>query len=587
MRLSTLASLAALLMLGAASSARAQEIPPVPAALRLAPASGVRTVSPAPPRYCRAGFEALETREARESKLRDVLNLRRFAEGAGTNFKPAHDLNDLSFAARLACSFPQDANQQAWLAVYRQLLVNETDMPDPALDALFAYALTSSERRATLNCAGYSQDRNMPAPERAARSAVGMFVCGARGVQADEMLYWLDRAEQLPDELLRAALVWNVAGWDRAPYARPLGTLGVDPEGLLRDQELSGWVQVRRDALALDGPRFEQALSGSRLDETERVFARVQFYRTKRLAQLHDAAWRTLGARIPELLPMVGELGERAFVEWTQAHATHRAAMEQAFDFEVRLAEGGPGAVRGCAPTLRRSWLDYLEGQRPSSVEDIEASVDTPAGSVLASAYYRCELVAGDRTHAVVLAILLQRAQTQRGPRVAALNAVRRAAALAVRDNPRFAFTARGLRPFTLMREGVNWVEDVDLYSSSEVEGVVATVTPRGEDVRVTFRTSLMEVPTFQCTETSRVHRILPDGTIEYRRNCVQTGTRMVDNTPPPGLIHRDFAAGVAVGRALRAYQMTSAEDVRTVPHSAFADAAATRVAAFLGVPLR
>ncbi|MCA9534663.1 MAG: hypothetical protein R3B40_24760 [Polyangiales bacterium] len=559
----------------------------MPDALRLRAANGVRTVAPAAPGFCRPGFEPLEAREARENKLRDVLNLRRLAEGGSTNFKPAHDLGDLTFAARFACSFPRDAHQQAWLAAYRQLLVNETDMPDTALDALLGYALTASDRRAELRCAGYAQDTTMPAPERAARSAVGMFVCGNRGVQADEMLYWLDRAEALPDELLRAALVWNVASWDRAPYARPLGSAGIAPDDLLRDQELAGWVQVRHDGLALDPRAFEQALSASRLDETERVFARVQFFRTKRLAQLHDTAFRALGARVPELLPMVTTLGEAAFTEWTRAHTENRAAMEQAFEFELRLAQGGPGAVRGCAPELRRAWHDYLEGQRPASPEDVEASVDTPAGSVLAAAYYRCELEAGERAHAVALAQLLQPAQTQRGPRVAALNAVRRAAAVAVRDNPRFPYTARGLRPFALMRDGVSWVRDVGDYSSSVVEGVVATLTPRGEDVRVTFRTQRVELPVLQCTETNRIHRILPDGTIQYRRNCVQTGTRLVDVTPPAGLVHRDFAAGIAVGHALRAYQGSSNEDVRTVPLVAYADGGATRPAAYLGVTLR
>jgi hypothetical protein len=61
----------------------------------------------------------------------------------------------------------------------------------------------------------------------------------------------------------------------------------------------------------------------------------------------------------------------------------------------------------------------------------------------------------------------------------------------------------------------------------------------------------------------------------------------MVDVTPPTGLVHRDFAAGITAGHALRAYQASSAEDVRTVPLLAFADAAATRPAAYLGVTLR
>ena len=74
----------------------------MPDALRLRAANGVRTVAPAAPGFCRPGFEPLEAREARENKLRDVLNLRRLAEGGSTNFKPAHDLGDLTFAARFA-----------------------------------------------------------------------------------------------------------------------------------------------------------------------------------------------------------------------------------------------------------------------------------------------------------------------------------------------------------------------------------------------------------------------------------------------------------------------------------------------------
>jgi hypothetical protein len=48
------------------------------------------------------------------------------------------------------------------------------------------------------------------------------------------------------------------------------------------------------------------------------------------------------------------------------------------------------------------------------------------------------------------------------------------------------------------MRDGVNWVGDVDDYSSAVVEGVVAAVTARGDDVRVTFRTQRVEVPVLQ-----------------------------------------------------------------------------------------
>ena len=578
--------LATLVSVMIAPVARAQTVPPIPSELQLAPAEGVRVIRPSAPTWCGSDFDALPANQTSESRLRDLINLRRIAEGSNTSFNLARSLGDLNKIARLGCTHPSDANARAWLTAYRQLIINETDMPDEAVAALMRLALHASDRRAQLDCEGYAQDGQMPAPERAERTAIAMFVCGSRGVQADQVLYWLDQSETMSSELLRAAVVFVAGHMEASAFGKPIGTQGIAPNELSRGNQLANWINVRRDALQLDPSRLQRDLTSSRLNETERVFARVQFHRVRRIGAVLDRAWRAKARSVPGLEPIVTSVPEEAFGTWVREYAAHRSDIDAAYAFERQLATAGPGAVSGCATDLRRRFLQFARTQTANVVEDVQALVDGPVGSVLAAALYRCELSSGENIHAMGLFEVLQNSNVQRGPRTAALNAARRAVAMAAQANPRFPFRARDLTPFANMADNVHWLDGVGDAWAESAEGIVSSVRTEGDRVEIAFERTSREVATYRCTETDRIHRIRADGTIQYRTHCVTTGTRTLDTTPEPIRVHRDFAEGIRVGVTLRAFVAPGSGPRAALPAQVYRDGRGERLAAYLGVPL-
>ena len=78
--------------------------------------------------------------------------------------------------------------------------------------------------------------------------------------------------------------------------------------------------------------------------------------------------------------------------------------------------------------------------------------------------------------------------------------------------------------------------------------GVVKQVEKKGDLVKVIFKTEKYKVPDYTCVETNKVDRILPDGSILYRRNCTKVGEHEEESTATPFETPAWAAEGVGPG---------------------------------------
>ncbi len=566
-------------------TAQDAEVPPVPTEFRVAAAPGVRTVQPSAPSFCNVEFEPVPDRDVRISRLRDRVGLRTFAQGRGRFVEKWRDYHHV---ARFACTYPNDPNQQAWLAMYRQVLVNETGAPANLIDELLHFALTHSEPRPTLECPSLAPDRLATLIENDRTAAIRALVCGGLGSGgAEAALWWLDRAAEEESELFRVATVFVFASWD-GNFTESLASGTVDTEELLTEggEGLARWIAIRHDGKSFDIANAIRELDATELGAREKLWGKLTIHRIRRKVQTVEHGWQQLANRLPELAPMLADVPDRAFREWTEAYQQHRARIDRAFAFEDAWLTRRRSNMEGCVAPLRENFFDYVESQRPQSKDELEALARAPIGYILLAALGRCESEVGSATNTTAVRRLLENAERQRGPRLAALRAVRLAVAQAREENAEFPFRTEDMQPFQRFPGERDWAEIVDT-STDYSEGVVARVTRRGEVARITFRRDSYTRPRYRCVETNRIAEIRRDGSVSYRRNCVRAGTETITSVPEPVNVPAFAASQIRPGRHLQVFRGVDGDTASGFPLLVHDSAQQRRELAFMGISFR
>lgn len=515
-------------------------IPPVPPELTVAAAPKRETVLPAAPSYCGSGFEPLSSSYTGLGDLRGYFSLADIQ--AGTDTLDDRMWLDGSTVARLACTFPDDAAARAWVASYKQVLVNQTGVSAAYAERFLAAHVKAGrngvlkEIEASRSTCGVEAPAYPDVRTKALAQGLREFVCDRRVSSSLGLEWWLDTTAT-SGQVDRALLL-----------ARFLSAAGDDG-----GDALVPWLFIRQDAMAYD-PAAAAAALDAQLEEPFDLAAILKAHQLVARIEAVQQAWEGPKRDLPELAGVftAADDGYRAWTVVQDAHPDGVAAVAQ---LEADWLGGRRSAYAGCDARLWPHFEAWIAERAPKDPDAFEAVVGEPYGWSLVAALARCEAGLDHPERAEILQSLLSYAVMGRGPRTAAVYAGLVAVAVAKADFERFPYQADGVELFTTNGRGVlttgEEIMSVPVHPGSMTfrRGPIAKVVDEGNVWRVHFAKDLERVPVTTCTSTNRIAGLRPDGSVHYYQNCAQTGTRVGDFTPEPTAVDKRFAKGLKPGR--------------------------------------
>ena len=319
----------------------------------------------------------------------------------------------------------------------------------------------------------------------------------------------------------------------------------------------AAWAICQPDIEALDlGALAAEVRSEAGRPLADRIALRAAAAEVQRRLPEHAAKVKQIMARDPAYAKLF-ELAKAARGEW-QARAAARADLIAAVRaMEDAHATGSRKALAGCAA---RTWplfaaavgklpakrFENLRGDPASATTFFDAAIgpilQDPDAYLAANALVACEGATDHLTAA--LAGGLAHWPGFRGPRTAALTAIRLADLQPDRRGEQIAVPSAAL-PFA-PEQGARSIGEL----RASAVGVIASITDRGDTVRVTFpATSELQDQCAGRRRTNRISRIDDSGNVIYESICTHWKTVRVDTTLRPVDVAKRYAAGLAAKR--------------------------------------
>jgi hypothetical protein len=322
------------------------------------------------------------------------------------------------------------------------------------------------------------------------------------------------------------------------------------------------------DATLLDRAKFEAELKSLGANATVATRAREFFARTWTmsrwtLAHLKDDAdaWEVV---------VKAPLAARA--AYAASAARHKAGLEAAVKWDdARVAKK---AMTGCDVELGAAFSRISQKAATDSEEHAADLFERePVAWRVMSALVACHAALGNQELAGSLErTWLWRARTIPGPRAAMSFALLDAKVDKDLDfTPhRNVWSARDNRRSVSLEDG---------------SSVVASVKPAPGGVQVDFTADFIELEVLRCKETNKIHRILPDGQLEYRQDCVVVGTEKKKVQEKSLVIPKAFATGVQPGRYMSFHRF--ADERSGAPRGVYAGKKPEKLVAVAGFPVK
>ncbi|MGM0558499.1 MAG: hypothetical protein ACQEVA_19090 [Myxococcota bacterium] len=527
-------------------------VPALPADAKIEPAPGARTVEAGEPDFCNGDFD-----EATKRTAENADSLAKMLE------------KELDYVqqdwAELACTFGTNENMQAWVASFKQRLVNLNGMPEWALSEHLNYHLTrssadvSDERDAHDACeVAPREDLAIPMDVQI-NDMMRAFYCGglASSHRTPAHAWFYDRKAEPAGPLERAAFVASVLGKAES-FEADLGDLKGD------DEQLAEFIFVRNDWVAMDDAEFKEALGQKDLDAYERWHALNQYFGAKRRGQQLAMGYEALGEQLGLFSEVTTKVPEAAFSEWSSEYDANKALVDSALEVERAWMAEDRSVLDGCHTRLRTEFSKFIKSKNPESKNDVQNLATSPIGYVALTALFRCEQENGNEHRAQALGRLVDESAKWRGPRTQALLSAYKT--IAASESKRFDVDP--LLPFIqsggrggLWSTNRNWDYQTGVGApnyQAYANGVIAKIEEQGDLRKVSFEQTTYSYPIIKCKEvTPRViERIKPDGSIVYREDCRVTGNKEVEETPEPVLMEPALVEGMEPGHFLRALKL-------------------------------
>jgi hypothetical protein len=318
------------------------------------------------------------------------------------------------------------------------------------------------------------------------------------------------------------------------------------------------WATCQPDLDALDLGKLAPELRAEPARPlADRIALRLSASAVLRHLPAHAARTKQLIAKDPAYAALF-DLARAAHQEWTTRAASRADLLAAVRAMDDARATGSRRALEGCSA---RTWPLFAAavGKLPASrFENLRADtsrggtfLDAAIGAILqdpdaylaANALLACE---GPADHLLrSLRDGLSYWPGFRGPRTATLTAIR------------LANLTPDKRGETIDVPSVRLPLAIDPHRRPpaarlrrSATGIIATVTDRGDTVRVTFpAASELQDQCATRRTTSRLSRIDASGNLHYESVCTQWQRLRVDTTPAPIDVPRRYAAGLAPRR--------------------------------------
>jgi len=472
----------------------------------------------------------------------------------------------------LLCSNPDDDSIKAATASLLQGWINRTGLDRDAAIESFRQRVQAErwQQQKMETCNSLTQSAQSTEEAQlldAARRQV--FGCRDSGHDFTRLQWYLDRRGKPESEIIAAFLARNCFGFDEAPAQDDMF-------------KVAKWPICSHDAITLDLDALAAQAKSAGYNDDAKTVSLEYVSGTRAFAQDFKRVVDTLADKDDAYEQLLVDVPTTAWDTWMERYDDHRKAIEAANTFEQALLAEGKADFAGCRDDLRENFNDYIDEQKPGTVEAFVTIATDPVGSILLDRLAACEAVTGNLNHAGMYFDILKQGRDQRGPRYAVHNAVIDALMKIRADKPDFP-----IEPIMLGGKPPSPLVDLAWRKAGQSKprltvpstGIVNAVDDHADGLLVSFRQESYQAEEKHCVDTDKIWRLestLNGVKIIYYQQCTSLGIKTFTRTADPVVIPRDAAAGIEPGvLAELAGDVTQqvAGGWRGFPISAYADA--------------
>ncbi len=503
----------------------ADSVPAIPDSMKVTAAAGAPVISLQGASWC----EGVKGIDWGNGKVERVFP--KHVKKAGELYSSG--LESMSEMARFACGGKQSADRMSWVRNYMQANANVSGLSEQhqvhlmgVLANLQSFDLRDFVNGPPKGCETFKPKGNPNALESNLSQARRIGMGCADGTNADWMLWWMDRGESIPSQVETLGFLYSSFAYSARVVSFKTGATALI------------------DANRFDEKAFFSELQALGADEQVVAKSIIQYAKTTKKLK----AWKAHHAEaLGEDYELLAKAAQAGFDDWVSAYTKEKAAVDFAFQMEEAVLEGDSRKFAGCSEKARKFATEFVMRGGPTTPDEIRSAAAHPIGSLLVAAAYECEKGLGNPLVASVYAQMGKSAPVSRGPRFAARLALVKAVAEIKAVKSRFTLEARDFMP-PANRNGFGHTS-TGYFSTGE--GVVASAKKQGDTLAITFKKESWKQPVYKCKQTNRLDRIEADGTLVYRKNCKQTGTKTVTSQEKPVTIPAAAATGVKSGAFL------------------------------------
>ena len=506
--------------------------------------------------------------------------------------------NELLRPARDLCSAkPDDPVAQQQVQAIEQYWINITGLSEKDAVATLAARLDEEKLNADKAklCGELAVSDEVLGEERAFMMAKRvLFGCQGNPMWtdsnqrlSDDLPFFLDVSAGEPDELVRLASVLDsvrVLNGRSSDYFEKNLALGyvtgqLDYQALKLDAVLK-----LLDAPPYKGNSWARTVGIESVGAAKMGVDGVEAEVKKRTGK--DADWKELLVTAPQ----------RGAADWRAAAAKWKAELARSSEFERKYFGPSKRAARDCLPGLRADFEKVAKTLKHDTAHDLRESLSDPVASLLFQRLDLCIALDDDPNWAGQLRAIGSDVRYARGPRVAAYWAAVEALGKIVADRERFPVKVADLYWYknnvlydAALSERSKNKKPVDPmgYVGDSGNGIVATVKKVGDAVEIAFVKQRHQEMGYSCTDTNHLLAIRPDGTLQYRQNCKQSGLYWIDNTPGGITVPSAWAVGIAPGRVVDfKTERGQAPKRRGLPVTVYSDKSRKKLVNWMGLAL-
>lgn len=170
---------------------------------------------------------------------------------------------------------------------------------------------------------------------------------------------------------------------------------------LRRSGQVGRYIACGADARGLDRGKCEKAVAALKPGLSQRVALGTTFGWAYESGHRMTVGYKAMAAKDPDFKKILFDAPEAGVKEWTKEYQTHKAAVEDAYDWEQKYADNLvrksqlKATVSKCAPPLRKSFVGYLESTKPKVTSDVIKAATGPVGYPILSALVAREFAIG------------------------------------------------------------------------------------------------------------------------------------------------------------------------------------------------